>query len=160
MIRTLVITFLLSAAALAQTDQTLLASSAPAAPEFSSSRTFVAPVIKVTPPAQSPQKAESREQNKRSWYLLAMASHSASAFDAWTTNRAIANGGQELNPLLKPFAGTNSLYPVMQIGPAVTDYVGFRMKRSNNKTVRRFWWMPQVASTALSLTCGFKNLSH
>lgn len=158
--RTLVLLFALSAAALAQ-DNVLMASSSTATPEFSSSVAIsAAPMIKAAPPVQPQITREQRDLNRRNWYLLTAASHGASAFDAWTTNRAIRNGSAELNPMLKPFAGSSSLYPVMQFGPAVSDYVGLRMRRSNSSLVRRMWWAPQMASTAVSITCGIKNLKN
>lgn len=163
--RTFVLVFVLSAAAFAQQENLpLMASSSPAPEaEFSSSLVAAAPaapMIKAVTPVQPELKTEQREKNRRNWYLLAAASHSASAFDAWTTNRALRNGSVELNPMLKPFAGSNSLYPVMQLGPAVTDFVGLRMRRSNRTLVRKLWWVPQAASTAASLTCGIKNMRN
>ena len=159
--RTLVLMFVLSTAALAQ-NETLMASSAtPATPEFSSSLAVsAAPMIKAAPPVQPELKPEQREANRRSWYVLAAASHGASALDAWTTNRALRAGSVELNPVLKPFAGSAGLYPVMQMGPSVADFIGLRMRRSNRPLVRKLWWVPQVASTAASLSCAASNVRN
>ena len=160
--RTFVLVFVLSAAAFAQQENLpLMASSSPAPEaEFSSSLVAaapVAPMIKAATPVQPQLKAEQREKNRRNWYLLAAASHSASAFDAWTTNRALRNGSVELNPMLKPFAGSNSLYPVMQLGPAVTDFVGLRMRRSNRTLVRKLWWASGVIPIAHCNVCPCKH---
>ncbi len=93
------------------------------------------------------------------WMGLGIAAHSAAAFDAWTTRRAITTaGGQELNPLLKPFAGNASLYAAIQVGPLMMDYVGRKMMYSRHSWVRHMWWVPQSASFASSLFCGVHNL--
>jgi hypothetical protein len=102
--------------------------------------------------------AEERRK-KQMWIGLGIAEHSAATFDAWTTRRAITTvGAQELNPLLKPFAGNASLYAAIQVGPVVMDYVGKKMMYSRHNWVRRMWWVPQSASFATSLFCGAHNL--
>jgi hypothetical protein len=102
--------------------------------------------------------AEERRK-KQMWIGLGIAEHSAATFDAWTTRRAITTvGAQELNPLLKPFAGNASLYAAIQVGPVVMDYVGKKMMYSRHNWVRRMWWVPQSASFASSLFCGAHNL--
>lgn len=164
--QTLVLGLLLSSAAWAQTSTTqpdflLIASSATATPEFSTSRPF--PVEPMIEPVVKPvivertAKPEQRQPNSRNWYLLAAASHGAAGFDAWTTRRSMQSGAVELNPLLKPFANSNAIYPALQVGPTVSSYLAKRMMRSNRPLYRKLWWVPQVASTAVSLTCGIKN---
>lgn len=94
------------------------------------------------------------------WRGLVIASGSAATFDAWTTRHAITTANaQELNPLLKPFAGNSSLYAAIQVGPALMDYVGKKMMYSRSNFVRRLWWVPQSASFVSSLFCGAHNLS-
>ena len=106
---------------------------------------------------------ELRYENRRKlrmWRGLAIASHGAATFDAWSTRHAItAHGAQELNPMLRPFAGNASLYAVIQIGPALMDYAGRKMMYSRHAWVRRLWWVPQGASFVSSLFCGAHNLS-
>jgi hypothetical protein len=103
-------------------------------------------------------RAEGRH-NQQVWMGLGIASHGAATFDAWTTRRAITRGGvQEMNPLLKPFAGNASLYAVIQVGPALMDYAGKKMMYSKHSWVRHMWWLPQSASFATSLFCGAHNL--
>ena len=93
------------------------------------------------------------------WMGLGIAAHSAATFDAWTTRRAITSAGaQELNPMLKPFAGNASLYAAIQVGPLMMDYVGKKMLYSRHSWVRHMWWVPQSASFASSLFCGVHNL--
>jgi hypothetical protein len=102
--------------------------------------------------------AEERH-NRRIWIGLGIASHSAATFDAWSTRHAITTAGaQELNPLLKPFAGNASLYAAVQVGPALMDYVGKKMMYSRHSWMRHVWWVPQSASFASSLFCGVHNL--
>jgi len=92
------------------------------------------------------------------WMGFGIAAHSAATFDAWTTRRAITTAGaQELNPLLKPFAGNASIYSAVQVGPLVMDYVGRKMMYSKHSWVRHMWWVPQSASFASSLFCGVHN---
>ena len=103
-------------------------------------------------------RAEER-RNQRLWIGLAIASHSAATFDAWATRHAITTaGGQELNPMLRPFAGNASLYAAIQVGPALMDFVGKKMMYSRHSWMRRMWWVPQTASFASSLFCGAHNL--
>jgi hypothetical protein len=102
--------------------------------------------------------AENR-RNQRLWRGLAIASGSAATFDAWSTRHAISTvGAQELNPMLKPFAGNSSLYLAIQVGPAIMDYAAKKMMYSRNSWVRHMWWVPQSASFVSSMFCGAHNL--
>jgi len=107
--------------------------------------------------------AELREEDRRKrrlWIGLAIAEHSAATFDAWSTRQAITtSGAQELNPLLKPFAGNASLYLAIQVAPALMDFAGRKMMYSRYSWVRRVWWVPQSASFVSSIFCGAHNLS-
>lgn len=94
------------------------------------------------------------------WRGLIVASSSAATFDAWSTRHAITTyGAQELNPMLKPFAGNASLYAAIQVGPVLMDYLGRKMMYSRHGWVRRMWWAPQTASIASSLFCGAHNVA-
>ena len=105
------------------------------------------------------QLLDEEHHKQRIWMSLGIAAHSAATFDAWTTRRAITTaGGQELNPLLKPFAGNASLYVAIQVGPLAMDYVARKMMYSRHGWVRSMWWVPQSASFAGSLFCGAHNL--
>jgi hypothetical protein len=84
--------------------------------------------------------------------------HSAAAFDAYSTRRALSgNYGTEGNPLLRPFAHSNAIYAATQVSPAVMDYVGRRMMTSGHPTLRKFWWVPQVAGAGFSFGAGMHN---
>jgi hypothetical protein len=99
-------------------------------------------------------------RNQRLWRGLAIASHGAATFDAWSTRRAITmSGAQELNPLLKPFAGNDSLYAAIQVAPFLMDYAGRKMMYSRHSWLRHTWWVPQTASFVSSLFCGAHNLA-
>ena len=105
------------------------------------------------------QLLDEERHKQRLWIGLGVASHSGATFDAWSTRHAITTtGGQELNPLLKPFAGNASLYAAIQVGPLVMDYVGKKMMYSRHSWVRHMWWVPQSASFVSSLFCGVHNL--
>ena len=99
------------------------------------------------------------ERQGHTWLALSIAQHGAATFDAWSTRRAINEGHQEMNPILRPFAGNASIYAVIQIGPSIFDYVGRRMQRSDKRALREFWWLPQSLGTAASLFAGAHNLS-
>jgi hypothetical protein len=115
-----------------------------------------APVKSPVKPA-TPESYETSRQRKI-WYGLMAASHGAAAFDAWTTRRAISGGyGTEGDPLQRPFANSNAIYATTQVVPALMDFLGHRMMRSENPTIRKFWWIPQAASTGVSLSAGIHN---
>jgi len=108
--------------------------------------------------------AQLRAENRRNqlmWRGLAIASSGAATFDAWTTRHAITTAGaQELNPLLKPFAGNASLYAAIQVAPALLDFAGKKMMYNRHSWVRHMWWVPQSASFVSSIFCGAHNLSY
>lgn len=109
---------------------------------------------------QQPVLAPADDHNRRRlWLGLSIAQHSAATFDAWSTRRVIASGaGQELNPMLRPFAGNASLYLAVQVAPAVLDYVSHRMMYSEHAWARRTWWVPQTLGTVVSFASGVHNL--
>jgi len=95
----------------------------------------------------------------RIWKGLMVAQHSAAAFDAWSTRRSIESGnGYERNVLMRPFANSAAIYPMLQIAPFGLDFLSHRMMRSQNRFFRKTWWLPQLASTGASLVCGARNL--
>ena len=117
----------------------------------------IAPVIAVSRP--SAYAARVGRGPQAAWLGLAIAQHGAATFDAWSTRRAITQGGaQELNPMLKPFAGNRSIYAAVQVGPALLDYLGRRMMTSRHGLLRHTWWLPQALGTAASLASGVHNL--
>ena len=101
---------------------------------------------------------ETRNQ-RIAWYTLALTGHGAAAFDAYSTRRVLSgNYGIEGNPLLRPFAHSNALYAVTQVSPAVMDLIGKRMMVSQNRLVRRLWWLPQAAGSGFSIGAGVHNM--
>jgi hypothetical protein len=97
-------------------------------------------------------------RQQKLWYTFMAVGHSAAAFDAYSTRRAISgNYGTESNPLLRPFSHSNAIYAATQVSPAVMDYVGRRMMTSSHPTLRRFWWVPQVAGAGFSFSAGVHN---
>lgn len=100
---------------------------------------------------------ENRRQ-KKIWYGLMAVSHGAAAFDAWSTRRAVAGGyGREANPLLRGASHSNMIYAATQVSPAVMDLLGRKMMTSRHGWVRKMWWLPQTAGTAMSLSAGVHN---
>ena len=97
-------------------------------------------------------------RQRKIWYGLMAAGHSAAVFDAYSTRRAVSGGyGTESDPLMRPFAHSNAMYFATQVSPAVMDYLGHRMVTSNHPWMRRIWWVPQAAGTGLSLSAGIHN---
>jgi hypothetical protein len=104
-------------------------------------------------------KFESR-RDQRMWLALSITQHAAAGFDSWTTCSEISSGqGQEMNPLLKPFANNDSLYVVMQITPVVLDVLAHHMMYSSHRWERRTWWLPQALGAASSFAAGGHNLT-
>ena len=97
-------------------------------------------------------------RQQKLWYTFMAVGHSAAAFDAYSTRRALSgNYGTESNPMLRPFAHSNAIYAATQVSPAVMDYVGRRMMTSSHPTLRKFWWVPQVAGAGFSFGAGMSN---
>jgi hypothetical protein len=94
---------------------------------------------------------------KRTWLLLGFALHGAAAFDAYTTRQAIREGHRELDPLMRPFARSDAIYPVMQAESVLLDFVDRRMMRSRTGWMRRVWWLPQTLATAGFVWSGVHN---
>jgi hypothetical protein len=95
----------------------------------------------------------------RSWLAMTALQHSAATVDAWSTRQSITSGrGHELNPLMKPFAGSGAIYGVIQVAPLATDYLGKRLMNSKHPTLRKLWWLPQAAGTAGFMLSSVNNL--
>lgn len=93
------------------------------------------------------------------WYSLMAAGHGAAAFDAYSTRLAVSgNYGTETNPFLRPFSHSSALYAATQVSPAVMDFIGKRMMVSENRWVRKMWWLPQAAGSGFSVFAGVHNL--
>jgi hypothetical protein len=122
-----------------------------------------APFIKAANP-YTVSVQDLRAENRRKelmWRGLIVASSGAATLDAWSTRYTITHdGAQEMNPLLKPFAGNGSLYVAIQVAPVALDYVGRKMMYSRHNWMRRMWWAPQSASFVTSLFCGAHNLAY
>ena len=156
-----------STAILAPADQPAAASETAALPDAPvPAPTVAAPVPRAFLKAGKPNtisipelQAEYRRK-QRLWLGLSLAEHSAATFDAWSTRHAITtSGAQELNPMLRPFAGNASLYAAIQVAPLLMDYTARKMMYSRHGLLRRTWWVPQSASFVSSIFCGAHNLS-
>jgi len=95
---------------------------------------------------------------RREWLALAILEHGAATFDAYTTRQAISRGGVEEDPLMRPFAHSPAMYAAVQVGPVLFDLLARHMQRSQYNFERRTWWVPQTASTGLSIFAGGHNL--
>jgi hypothetical protein len=99
-------------------------------------------------------------KQQRVWWALTAAQHGAATFDAWSTRKSLESGnGYERNPLLRPFAGSPAIYPVIQALPLGLDYLSKRMMQSRHGIFRKTWWVPQTIATAGFVWSGAHNLS-
>ena len=135
----------------------------PDAPIAKSEVTAESSSIAIKPFSNSPIKPAMERpvptpRQQKLWYTFMAVGHSAAAFDAYSTRRALSqNYGTEGNPMLRPFAHSNAIYAATQVSPAVMDYVGRRMMTSSHPTLRKFWWVPQVAGAGFSFGAGMHN---
>lgn len=150
-------------------SQTIVAEAAIAPISASSSRPLMEPALVQASNAMllEPVVANSTRKlpegpsvkQQRAWWALTLAQHGAATFDAWSTRQSLTSGnGYERNPLLKPFAGSSALYPVMQVLPLGLDYLSKRMMRSQHGIFRKTWWVPQTIATAGFVWSGAHNL--
>ncbi|MBS1842091.1 MAG: hypothetical protein JSS69_02385 [Acidobacteria bacterium] len=116
-------------------------------------------------PAMPPKRAirgvrYEAPRQKIAWIGLSVLGHGAAAFDAYSTRQAIQGGfGTESNPLLRPFAHSNALYVATQVSPALMDFIGHKMMKSNSPMIRKMWWIPQAAGAGISFSAGVHNMS-
>jgi hypothetical protein len=91
--------------------------------------------------------------------MLSVVEHSAATFDAYSTRQAVSRGAVEEDPLMRPFAHSPAIYGAIQVAPVLFDLLARHMQRSNYKFERRTWWVPQTASTGMSIFAGVHNLN-
>jgi len=80
--------------------------------------------------------------------------HAAAAFtDTWSTQRYLDNCIQpgrrcwERNLVTRPFQshGKPLAYVTTGLGVVGVSAIAHRMRRSDNRVIRRIWWLPQAA---------------
>jgi hypothetical protein len=96
---------------------------------------------------------------RRNWLMLSIVEHSAATFDAYSTRQAVSRGATEEDPLMRPFAHSPAIYGAIQVAPVLFDLLARHMQRSNYNFERRAWWVPQTASTGMSIFAGVHNLN-
>ncbi|HEY6464592.1 MAG TPA: hypothetical protein VIY69_01290 [Candidatus Acidoferrales bacterium] len=89
--------------------------------------------------------------SRRSWFALSLAQSGAATFDAYETRQAVENGAHEVDPFMRPFAGSPGIYAAIQVCPLVLDYTARHMQRSENPVIRHTWWLPQALGTGVYL---------
>lgn len=108
----------------------------------------------------TPEKPEVSLRERKVFYSLLAAEHGAAVLDAWSTRQVLQQGGRELDPLVRPFAHSATLYPALQVTPVAVDYFAAKLMRSNHPVLRKLWWVPQVVATSGSVYCGLANLGN
>lgn len=107
-----------------------------------------------------PKPASAARVSTKRWWALSAAMHGAATFDAYSTRRFMLNGtGYELNPALRPIAGSPAIYAAIQIVPVALDFVSRKMMHSENPALRKFWWMPQSIAATSSFICAAHNMT-
>jgi hypothetical protein len=96
---------------------------------------------------------------RRNWLVLSVMEHGAATFDAYSTRQVISRGGVEGDPLMRAFAHSPAIYAALQVGPVLFDVLARHMQRSQYNFERRTWWVPQTASTGMSIFAGVHNLN-
>jgi hypothetical protein len=136
-----------------------VASPAPATPAPNPSPAAIQPAP-IVPVYGRPIRAVSDRRQNREWLALSIAAHGAAGFDAWSTRRVMSSvpGAQEMNPLLRPFAGNASMYAAVQVAPTLLDFLSRRMMNSRNDFLRHTWWLPQAVSAVISISSGAHNI--
>ena len=146
----------------AKESSSLTVSELPAMPTPKADAAAIQPAVPAQPfQPVKPVFTRPRETHRQRviWYSLAVAGHSGAAFDAWSTKRAVTGGyGQESNPFLRPCANSNAIYVATQVSPAIMDYVGKKMMVSQNRWIRKMWWVPQAAGASFSFYAGAHNV--
>lgn len=92
---------------------------------------------------------------------LGAAQTAAQLWDGYTTRRAVEHGGYEADPLARSFTGRyptwGTMVPAGTVQIIGTALIAERMRRSHNHVIRKIWFVPQVASTAVSLAMVLRN---
>jgi hypothetical protein len=141
----------------AAADLAALAPVSNRAPLLAADAVMIKPVIKPVKPTKTPETPIFF--GTRSWLTMTAIQHSTAAFDAWSTRRSITSGnGHELNPLMKPFAGSGAIYGAIQVAPIATDFLGKRLMNSKHPTLRKLWWVPQAAGSVGFMLSSIQNL--
>jgi hypothetical protein len=97
--------------------------------------------------------------SRRNCLVLSVLEHGAATFDAYSTRQAISRGAVEGDPLMRPFAHSPAIYAALQVGPVLFDLLARHMQRSQFGFERRTWWVPQTASTGMSIFAGVHNMN-
>ena len=111
-------------------------------------------------PGSIPAKPEISGRQRGAFYALMAAEHGSAMLDAWSTRAVLRQGGTELDPLVRPFAHSTTLYPALQVVSFGVDYFASRLMHSNHRVLRKLWWVPQAVATGGSVYCGIANLRN
>lgn len=116
------------------------------------------------PPVNSEYRiTDSTSARHINWKKVAeiAALHLAGQFDAYSTHRLMTDRptgtwAKEYNPLLKPFAGSDEIYPAIGVGDSVLDVWLWRARRRPNKLAA---WTVIISQSAFHVWCAEHNLN-
>jgi len=143
---------------------TLSEGSAPSTPQpkvnSDASASFAEPRPFPLQPVKSAVRHNPASRNEKiTWYSLMIAGHAGAVLDAWSTRRDLSrNYGRESDPLMRPFAHSETIYVATQITPLLMDILGRRMMTSERPWVHKLWWVPQSAMASVSFEAGIHNV--
>ena len=104
-----------------------------------------------------------RAFNDRRVFALANVQTAALVYDGVTTRQFLRRGYVEVDPLTRVFIGRRPTWGRMAPLGAVQAIAGMwlaeRMTASRHAWVRRFWWLPQIMTTAGNVSAGVHNLT-
>lgn len=101
--------------------------------------------------ASANAQEKSAVNSTKLWLGLAVAGEGVSLADATLTKQGLERGGvTEADPFARPFVHlpTPEYYGVAITGSAAASWLGWRMKNSHNRALRKIWFLPQVAQIA------------
>lgn len=117
-------------------------------------------VLLISAPA-SAQEIKNNNKTVDAKFILVTGSLAMSTiFDIETTFAAINNSDvpvYEGNPIMRPFinSGRPATYAFVGVVDAGIVYISYRMKKSANPDIQKFWWvMPMAATTGHALAGG------
>lgn len=61
--------------------------------------------------------------------IILVLHHGSALYDAWTTQRLVSSGGRELNPAIRSFAKSPSIYLVVQGDVLIADFLCIRRSK-------------------------------
>lgn len=121
---------------------------------------LLAAILLISAPASAQEVEESEKIVDTKFILVTGSLVVSTIFDIETTFAAINNSDvpvYEGNPIMRPFinSGRPATYAFVGLVDAGIVYISYRMKKSADPDIQKFWWvMPMAATTGHTLAGG------